>query len=59
MFLTDLLQPANEMKFNYVQIDQLKKIKRAKRRLKTNIKMLKNTSKKIPYIQAKQKNAKS
>ena len=46
------------MKFNCVQLDQLKKIKRTKSRLKRNIKMLYNKNKKIPYVQAKQKNAK-
>ena len=40
LFLKNLLQTANEMKFNYVQLDQLKKIKRTKKRLKRNIKML-------------------
>ena len=60
MFLTNLLQTANEMKFNDVQLDHLKKIKRAKGRLKRNIKMLQNKSGKIPYVQAKQqKNRKS
>ena len=57
MFLTYLLQTANEMKFKYVQLDELKKIKRTKSRLKRNTKMLQNKSKKISYVQAKQKNA--
>ena len=39
-FLKNLLQTANKMKFNCVQLDQLKKIKRTKSRLKRNIKML-------------------
>ena len=59
LFLKNLLQTANEMKFNYVQLDQLRKIKRTKKRLKRNIKMLQNKTKKTPYVQAKQKNAKS
>ena len=46
------------MKLNHVQLDQLKKIKRTKSRLKRSLKMLKNKNKKIPYVQAKQKNAK-
>ena len=46
MFLANLLQTANEMKFNYVQLDQLKKIKKTKSRLKRNIKMLQNKNKK-------------
>ena len=57
MFLTYLLQTANEMKFKYVQLDEFKKIKRTKSRLKRNTKMLQNKSKKISYVQAKQKNA--
>ena len=59
MFLKNLLQTANEMKFNYVQLDQLKKIKRTKSRFQRNIKMLQNKNKKILYVQAKEKNAKS
>ena len=59
MFLTNILQTANGMKFNYVQLDQLKKIKRTKRRLKRNIKMLQNKSKKIRYGRVKQTNAES
>ena len=47
------------MKFNYVQLDQLKKIKRTKSRFQRNIKMLQNKNKKILYVQAKEKNAKS
>ena len=58
LFLGNLLQTANEMKFNYVQLDQLKKIKRTKSRLKSKRKMLQKKSKKIPYVQVKQ-NAKS
>ena len=59
MFLKNLLQTANEMKFNYVQLDQLKKIKKTKSRFQRNIKMLQNKNKKILYVQAKEKNAKS
>ena len=40
-----------------MQPDQLKKIKRAKGRLKRNIKILQSWSEKIPYIQVKQKNS--
>ena len=36
-----------------------KKIKRAKSRLKRSIKRLSNRSEKTPYVQVKQKNAKS
>ena len=61
--LTNLLQAANEIKLNYVQLDQLKNIKRTKSRLKRNMKyekkMLQKKSKKIPYVQENQKNAKS
>ena len=46
MFLANLLQTANEMKFNYVPLDQLKKIKKTKSRLKRNTKMLQNKNKK-------------
>ena len=49
----------NEKCKNYIQLDQLKKIKRTKSRLKRSIKMLLNRSEKIPYVQVKQKNAKS
>ena len=42
-----------------MQLDQLRKIKRDKRRLKRNIEMLYNKSEKIPYVQVKQKIAKS
>ena len=40
--LTNLLRTDNETKSvkNYIQLDQLKKIKRAKSRLKRNMKML-------------------
>ena len=39
--LTNLLRTDNEAKCkNYIQLDQLKKIRRTKRRLKRNIKML-------------------
>ena len=34
-------------------VDQLKKIKRTESRLKTNIKMLENRSKKIPLVKVK------
>ena len=37
----------------------LKKIKKTKSRLKISIKRLLNRSEKIPYVQVKQKNAKS
>ena len=47
----------NEKCKNYMQPDQLKKIKRAKGRLKRNIKVLQNWSEKIAYIQVKQKNS--
>ena len=49
----------NEKCKSYIQLDQLKKIKRTKSRQKRNIKMLQNRSEKIPYVQVKQKNAKS
>ena len=42
-----------------MQLCQLKKIKRTKSRRKRSIKMLLNRSEKIPYVQVKQKNAKS
>ena len=39
--LTNLLRTDNEAKCkNYIQLDQLKKIRRTQRRLKRNIKML-------------------
>ena len=44
---------------NYIQLDQLKTIKRTKSKLKRNIKMLENRNDKIPYVRVKQKNAKS
>ena len=44
---------------NYIQLDQLKKMKLTKSRLKRNIKMLLNRNDKIPYLQVKQKNSKS
>ena len=49
----------NEKCKNYIQLCQLKKIKRAKSRLKRSIKLLLKRSEKIPYLQVKQKNAKS
>ena len=44
---------------NYIQLDQSKKIKKTKSKLKINIKMLLNKNEKISYIQVKQKNAES
>ena len=49
----------NEKCKNYTQLCQLKKIKRTKSRLKRSIKLLLKRSEKIPYLQVKQKNAKS
>ena len=43
----------------YIQLYQLRKIKRTKTRLERSIKMLLNRSEKIPYEQVKQKNARS
>ena len=47
------------MRKNYIQLDQLKKIKRTKSRLNRNTKMLLNRGKKILYVQVKEKNTKS
>ena len=49
----------NEKCENYIQLYQLRKIKRTKTRLERSIKMLLNRSEKIPYEQLKQKNARS
>ena len=49
----------NEKCENYIQLYQLRKIKRTKTRLERSIKMLLNRSEKIPYEQVKQKNARS
>ena len=49
----------NEKCENSIQLYQLRKIKRTKTRLKRSIKMLLNRSEKIPYVQVKQKNARS
>ena len=43
---------------NYIQLDQLKKIKKTKNGLKRNIKMQLNRNEKIPYVQVKQNNGK-
>ena len=56
--LINLLGTDNKCK-NYIQLDQLKKIKRTKSRPKRNVKILQNRSEKIPYVEVKQKNAKS
>ena len=40
LFFTNLLHTTNEMKLNYAQLGQLKKIKRTKSRLEINIKIL-------------------
>ena len=40
---------------NYIQLDQLKKIKKTKNGLKRNIKMQLNRNEKIPYVQVKLK----
>ena len=49
----------NEKCENYIQLYQLRKIKRTKTRLERSIKMLLNRSEKIHYEQVKQKNARS
>ena len=57
----NLLRTDNEKKIekNYIQLDQLKRIKKTKSRLNKNMKMLLNRGKKIPYVQVKEKNTKS